>query len=273
VADTPERPSPLRLFVFCDKSAAGGTCAGLRWYGRAVTTSRTSLLASLFGLGLIVSPASAAVAEPEAAYCPTLSAALPEIDQTYTELKKAADAEASAEAAQAEDDGDEDNRDKDDGDKQEDTAKVAKPSSDVDPAALVQKEVELADRLTGQLNDLAHQTQEDSLKRIAREATDTAASFAAALHEKQNGEAPDTAPSGKSGGDIPDAAPGVDAGMLAGLAHPNQEGDAGDDWAANFNYSSNKLRNEMNALNHLCQANDVAQPSGAAEPGERRGGN
>ncbi|ADG98952.1 hypothetical protein Srot_2515 [Segniliparus rotundus DSM 44985] len=237
-----------------------------------MNTSKTSLLASLFSLGLIVSPAASAVAEPEAAYCPTLAAALPDIDRTYADLKKAADAEAAAEAAQAEDDQDSGDEDEDGGDKKEGSATAAKPNTDVDAAALLQKEVELADRLNSQLNDLAHQTQEDGLKRIAREATDTAASFATALHEKQNGDAPDTTPSGKAGGSIPEAAPAVDPGMLAGLAHPNQEGDAGEDWAANFNFSSNKLRNEMNALNHLCQAGDSPQPPGAANTGERRGG-
>ncbi|MGL6234600.1 MAG: hypothetical protein ACRC20_04585 [Segniliparus sp.] len=233
-----------------------------------MTASRTSLLAPLLGVSLIglAVPGFApnAAADPEAAaYCDTLSAALPGIDATYKELKKTADAEAAAADAPPEDEDEE---------AQDDAPKKAKPLADLDEATLLQREIELADRLSGSLNDLAHQTQEAGLKRIAKEASDTAGSFSGSLREKQDGGAPDAGPRSRPNEDAPDPAETPNIGMLGGLVHQNPTGTPGDDWYANLSYSSNKLRNEMNALNHLCQAVDLGQPDGSVAPGGRRAG-
>ncbi|EFV15124.1 hypothetical protein [Segniliparus rugosus] len=233
-----------------------------------MTVPRTSSLAPLLSLGLISLVVSGlgpnAAADPQAPYCETLSAALPGIDATYQELKKTADAAAAAADAPAEEEDDE-------GAPEGSPAK-AQQQADLDPDSLLQKEIELADRLAGSLNDLAHQTQEAGLKRIAKEAFDTAGSFAASLREQQDEDTPAPAPRARPNEEAPDPAAAPNVGMLAGLVHQNPTGNAGDDWYANFSYNANKLRNEMNALDHLCQEVDVSQPDGAVAAGNRRAG-
>lgn len=239
-----------------------------RWYGHAMTAHRTSLLAPLLGFSLIGFTASGfapgAAADPEAAYCETLSAALPGIDATYLDLKKTADAEAVA--GESSDDEDEN--------AQDGAAAQANPLADLDEATLVEREIDLSDRLSVSLNDLAHQTQEDGLKRIAKEASETAGLFTDALRDSHDKDAPAAEPRYRQSEDapIPSGTPNINIGVLSGLMHPTA-GNSGDDLFANLSYSSNKLRNEMNALNHLCQAvNTDQQQEGAVAPGSRRAG-